>query len=278
MVPSNLRFEFGRNWRRFLSSLSDERVAAATAALKGMLDVETLSGLSFLDIGSGSGLSSLAAVLLKAERVHSFDSDPESVAATRELKRVVCPAAEHWTIGAGNVLDSEWLRSLGQWDVVYSWGVLHHTGDMWRALANVAPLVGANGRLFVSIYNEQELWSPWWRRVKRLYNRSVAGKWLVCATFFPTFVVRGVVKDLLTGRSPMTRYRGYHSTARGMSLFHDWIDWLGGYPFEVAKPERVFDFYAARGFRLERMKTCGGRLGCNEFVFRAPATPGPPST
>src|SRR5436309_8018420 len=172
-VRSDDRFEFGRNWRRFLSTVDDQRVAAAVEALKGMLGVETLSGRSFLDIGSGSGLSSLAAVLLKADRVHSFDYDPESVAATRELKRIVCPEVDHWTIETGNVLDSEWLRSLGQWDVVYSWGVLHHTGDMWRALANVVPLVRADGTLFVSIYNEQELWSTWWRGVKRVYNRSV---------------------------------------------------------------------------------------------------------
>jgi len=186
----------------------------------------------------------------------------------------VCPEVDHWTIETGNVLDSEWLRSLGQWDVVYSWGVLHHTGDMWRALANVVPLVRADGTLFVSIYNEQELWSTWWRGVKRVYNRSVVGKWLVCATFVPAFVVRGAMKDMLVGRDPMKRYHEYHRTARGMSLLYDWIDWLGGYPFEVAKPEKIFDFYAARGFLLQRLKTCGGRLGCNEFVFRAPSTSG----
>lgn len=275
VVSSDLRFEFGRNWRRFLSTLNDERIAAAMTALKEMLGVETLSGHSFLDIGSGSGLSSLAAVLLKAERVHSFDYDPESVAVTMELKRLMCPAAEHWTIETGSVLDSEWLLSLGQWDIVYSWGVLHHTGAMWRALENVVPLVRTNGVLFVSIYNEQELWSTWWRGVKRLYNRNVLGRWLSCAIFIPAFVVRGAVKDLLTGRDPMTRYCNYHNGARGMSLFRDWIDWLGGYPFEVAKPERIFEFYAARGFCLERLKTCGGRLGCNEFVFRAAGRPGP---
>lgn len=52
-----------------------------------------------------------------------------------------------------------------------------------------------------------------------------------------------------------------------MSHWHDWIDWVGGYPFEVAKPELIFDFYRDRGFTLHNMTTCGGGGGCNEFVF-----------
>jgi len=60
---------------------------------------------------------------------------------------------------------------------------------------------------------------------------------------------------------------------RGMSAWHDLLDWLGGYPFEVSRPEEVFDFYRKRGFTLERLTTAGGRLGCNEFVFRRTAGP-----
>lgn len=55
-----------------------------------------------------------------------------------------------------------------------------------------------------------------------------------------------------------------------MSLMHDLIDWVGGYPFEVAKPEEIFDFYHARGFVLQRLYTCGGGIGCNQFVFERP--------
>jgi 2-polyprenyl-6-hydroxyphenyl methylase/3-demethylubiquinone-9 3-methyltransferase len=46
------------------------------------------------------------------------------------------------------------------------------------------------------------------------------------------------------------------------------VDWVGGYPFEFAKPEEIIDFYRARGFTLERMKPGPGSYGCNEFVFR----------
>ncbi len=52
-----------------------------------------------------------------------------------------------------------------------------------------------------------------------------------------------------------------------MSYFTDLLDWLGGYPFEVARPEDIFDFFRARGFEMVKLRTVGGGLGNNEFVF-----------
>src|SRR5262245_15088587 len=263
------RFGFGENWRRFLEKLNEERIVAATHSLQSLLGDRSLAGKTFLDLGSGSGLSSLVAVRLGASRVHSFDYDPKSVASTRELKRRFSPEAEHWTIESGSVLDRAYLESLATWDVVYSWGVLHHTGAMWKALDNVAPLVGPGGILYIAIYNDQGPTSVLWRRVKSFYNRGPLAKWMTLSTFIPYFVLRGLGGDVLRGRDPTRRYREYQRN-RGMSLVHDWIDWLGGFPFEVAKPESVLEFYRSRGFQLERLKTCGGSLGCNEFVFSRP--------
>ena len=265
-VSAGERFEFGKNWARYLELLDETRIAKAVASLRAMLGTGDLSGCSFLDLGSGSGLFSLAACRLGA-RVHSVDYDPQSVACTREVKRRYAAAEPRWTIEQGSALDRAYLARQGAFDVVYSWGVLHHTGRMWEALENAAPLVAPGGRLFLSIYNDQGIVSRRWTAAKRAYNRlprplRFLVSWpLFLRTWGPTFV-----RDALKGR-PLASWRGYIER-RGMSLWRDWVDWIGGYPFEVARPEQIFDFYRQRGFTLERLKTCGGSLGCNEFVFR----------
>jgi 2-polyprenyl-3-methyl-5-hydroxy-6-metoxy-1,4-benzoquinol methylase len=259
------RFGFGDNWTRFLSVLNDDRVEEAKSSLRRMLNVETLAGKTFLDVGSGSGLFSLAARLLGA-RVHSFDFDPQSVACTAELKRRYFPGDDAWVVESGSVLDADYLSRLGQFDVVYSWGVLHHTGRMWEALDNVVPLVKDTGTLFISIYNNQGGASRRWKSLKRIYNKhAVLRRPLAIYTLVRQWTLT-VIRDGRHGH-PLTSWKNYQ-TARGMSAWHDVVDWIGGYPFEVAKPEEIFEFYHSRGFDLERLKTCAGGLGCNEFVFR----------
>ena len=162
------RFEFGKNWSRFLILLDEPRIVRAEQSLKQMLEIDNLEGRSFLDIGSGSGLFSLAARRLGA-RVHSFDYDPHSVACTKELRRRYFNNDPDWRIEEGSALDFDYVRSLGVFDVVYSWGVLHHTGAMWTALDNAQLAVAAGGKLFVAIYNDLGSRSRRWRWIKRTY-------------------------------------------------------------------------------------------------------------
>jgi 2-polyprenyl-3-methyl-5-hydroxy-6-metoxy-1,4-benzoquinol methylase len=169
-VDTGKRFRFGENWSRFLGVLNDDRIRQAEASLCEVLGC-SMSGKSFADVGSGSGLFSLAARRLGA-RVHSFDYDRQSVACTLELKRRYFAEDPLWTVEQGSVLDVEYLSSLGNFEVVYSWGVLHHTGSMWQALENVAQLVRDGGTLFVAIYNDQGKLSRHWRKIKRFCNNS----------------------------------------------------------------------------------------------------------
>ena len=260
------RFGFGKNWARFLSVVTEEHIAAAEGSLRRLLQVEDLKGKRFLDIGSGSGLFSLAARRLGAT-VHSFDFDPQSVACARELKRRFFNGDPSWSIEQGSVLDAEYIRSLGQFDVVYSWGVLHHTGAMWAALEHAALPVAPGGQLFIAIYNDQGGASRRWRAVKKLYCSSPLGRAVVCGVAIPWFIGRQFAIDCLKGNNPATIYRQY-KRRRGMSPLHDWLDWLGGYPFEVAKPEVIFAFYRDKNFDLTNLTTKGALAGCNEFVFR----------
>ena len=274
-VAAGERFEFGENWQRFLSVLNDDRIRRAERSLCEMLELDSLDGKTFLDIGSGSGLFSLAARRLGAT-VHSFDYDPQSVSCTRELKSRYFSDDAKWQIEQASVLDDKYLATLGQWDVVYSWGVLHHTGAMWPALRNVAPLVRNDGRLFIAIYNDQGTWSRRWRLLKRTYNKLPGSlKPLFATLVMGPRELQFLVLATLKGRPSIyfDNIRNYaEQSTRGMSYVHDLKDWIGGYPFEVAKPEEIFSFFRDRGFVLDKLTTCAGGLGCNEFVFsRNPA-------
>ncbi len=213
-----------------------------------------------------AALFSLAARRMGADVV-SFDYDPQSVACTA-VRRRFFPNDDHWHVKNGSILDRRYVTALGTFDVVYAWGVLHHTGAMREALSNVADLVHSGGLLFTAIYNDQDTRSIHWRRVKRLYCSSVTGRLVVCAIFVPYLALLGLRSDIRAGRNPLMAYRGSAGNARGMSRVYDWFDWLGGYPFEVARPEEIFDFFRRRGFSLQRLTTQGGGEGCNQFVFR----------
>lgn len=266
-VEAGERFEFGKNWARFLSRLDELQIESAMLSLQRMLEVGDLRGRSFLDVGSGSGLFSLAARRLGA-RVHSFDYDSYSVGCTQELRRRYFPDDPLWAVEEGSVLDRVYLNSLGRFDVLYSWGVLHHTGAMWQALDNVAPLVNPGGLLFIAIYNDQGAWSRRWKAVKKLYNRTPRPlRFMISGPAFLKEYWRPIIKDFLRFQ-PFNAIRNYEGKRRGMTAWRDLIDWVGGYPFEVATPGDLFDFYRVRGFQLQKLTTCGGSLGCNELVFK----------
>ncbi|HMM80321.1 MAG TPA: class I SAM-dependent methyltransferase [Pyrinomonadaceae bacterium] len=267
-VAAGERFEFGKNWAAFLSVLDEERIETAVASLRKMLECETLAGKRFLDIGSGSGLFSLAARRLGAEVV-SFDFDTNSVACTRELKKRYFASDANWRIEQGSALDADYIASLGKFDVVYSWGVLHHTGEMWRALENAVIPTRAGGKLFVALYNDTGSQASRWHWIKKTYCRlpRILKTPFAVAVSLPEEAKR--FASALVRLKPMeyihswTRYK----TGRGMNRWHDIIDWVGGFPYEYASVDAVFEFYKARGFTLTKVVSGGVGLGCNEFVF-----------
>ncbi len=170
-----LRFGFGRNWSDFVDrSFSEQRLEQAQQHLLHFLKLPNLAGKTFLDIGCGSGLHSLAAMRSGAARIISFDYDPHSVAATQKLRQFVGQPA-NWTVSQGSVLDPEFIQSLPQADIVYSWGVLHHTGAMWNAIENAATRVARDGVFYIALYTTDVYNDPspeYWLDIKRRYNRS----------------------------------------------------------------------------------------------------------
>lgn len=264
------RFAFGKNWQSFRRlALDEHRVADARRCLVELTG--PLAGASFLDVGSGSGLMSLAAVREGASRVVSFDVDPDSVACTTAVRDAAAPEQRaRWEVVSGSVLDEAFVAGLGGFDVVYAWGVLHHTGDMWRAIASAATAARKPGARFaLAIYNQVRgelgtLSSESWHAIKRAYVR---GGPLRRRAMLGAFLAWRLSIPLTKGKNPLRDVREYRSV-RGMSYFHDAVDWLGGYPYEFAPAERIESFVSARGFETARAAPAPfGGWGNNEFLF-----------
>jgi SAM-dependent methyltransferase len=271
-------YEFGKNWRSYVEHhLDDARLAEAGRSLSTFLKVDSLAGRSFLDVGCGSGLFSLAAHHLGAAPVVSVDVDADSVGCTLKL-RSSAGNPESWKVLQGSILDKEFTRGLGEFDIVYSWGVLHHTGDMWNAIASAAARVRPEGLLYIAIYNRADgigLYSDGrlgssrtWERAKRLYNRLPS--WTRPVVDYSA-AAGMIAAYIATGKNPVTQIK-QHKGLRGMSWMVDIRDWLGGYPYEYASVGEVFGFVHERfGYTLENL-TSTNSLRCNEYLFRRSAT------
>ena len=251
------RFSFGKNWKNFSASINDRKIESAKRAICDFLKVSNLSDKSFLDIGSGSGLSSLAAWKLGA-KVTSFDYDTDSVECTKLLQQKHSCDVDKWVVHQGSVLDRNFLNKLGKYDIVYSWGVLHHTGNMNASLNNVLLPMKNGGLLYIAIYNDQGWLSNYWLMIKKLDNINVLFKVILIFIYLPYFVI---------GRKLINAIRR-KKNVRGMNYWHDMLDWLGGYPFEVATTEKIIEFFTERNCTLIKVNDCGRKMGCNEFLFQ----------
>lgn len=268
-VPTDdVRFAFGDNWRAFLGGLNENRIIEAEKSLQALLGRERLDGLTMLDIGSGSGLFSLAARRLGA-RVRSFDYDVNSVSCTAELRSLFFPDDVNWTVEQGSILDMEYIAGLGTFDIVYSWGVLHHTGRMYDAIRNAATRVKSNGIFVFALYRKTRL-CGFWALEKRWYSAAPSAAQLFAVAVFIGLMRLGF---LLTGRS-FKAYVANYASLRGMNYIYDVRDWLGGYPYESISPTEVENLMGELGFAWVRSFTRPYSTGffgsgCDEYVYRA---------
>ena len=255
----HVTFSFGENWQQFLASVDHHALVSAKADLDSWLGEDTVEGKSVLDVGSGSGLHSLAFHLSGAANVVSFDYDERSVKATRSLWNQA-ERPSNWTVCRGSVLDGAFVRSLGSFDIVYAWGVLHHTGDMWAAVRNASVAVREGGLYWLALYQKGPRYEQDLRR-KRRYN---SGPRWVQRLMEAELIARTMAYRARHGRNPL---RWNHMTSRGMNVYHDIVDWLGGLPYEVASADEVVATCRTLGFELLRSQEAR-EGGCSVYLFR----------
>jgi 2-polyprenyl-6-hydroxyphenyl methylase/3-demethylubiquinone-9 3-methyltransferase len=257
-----ITFSFGENWEDFLTGVSKDDFESARQDIVHWIGPESVAGKRVVDVGSGSGIHSLAFSELGAAEIHSLDNDPNSVNATKSLWQVA-GEPDHWTVEHASILDESRVQSLGQFDLVYSWGVLHHTGSMWQAIENTYLLVAPGGTLWLSIYQkgpryESDL------ALKRRYNASSRlGKRYLEARRIAWYMLR----RLRHGKNPF----GWNERlGRGMNVYNDIVDWLGGLPYETATEDEMVRHAREHGFVLERAQV-KGEGSCSIYVFSLPA-------
>jgi SAM-dependent methyltransferase len=238
--------------------MDEERIDEAMQSLKKLFGEDRLANKSFLDIGSGSGLFSIAAARLGARPVLGLDVDPLSVDTSQQnaaqwLKDLSWTSFRH-----RSVLDTQQMNSLGLFDIVYSWGVLHHTGNMKLALQNAGQRVSPGGTLMIAIYNRH--WSSSaWKLIKWLYNRvGTIGQKLLIGILLPVIFL---AKWLVMFKNPLRMQRG-------MDFMHNIVDWVGGYPYEYASIKEMTAILEKNGFKLIDVFPAKVPTGCNEFVCR----------
>ena len=264
-MSDRVTFSFGENWQKYLDAMPASAIERTTNYVNDWLG--ELDGLSFVDIGSGSGLNATVAAELGAKNVVTFDVDPNSVEATERM-RVRSGRGDIWTNGPGSILDDQFVASLGKFDVVSSWGVLHHTGDVWHAIDNASRLVAPGGRLWIALYNRTYA-TRRSLRTKRLYNRVPIP---IKALWRGAYASAKYAKSLLRGEfRPWARYHD----ERGMDWWRDIEDWLGGLPYEPVGPGEVIALLRTRGLELERLEDALGEGRNNVYLFRSVSSAAP---
>lgn len=250
-------FDFGQNWQDYSTQFLDEtRLQNAVESLKKILGRGDLCGLTFLDVGCGTGLFSIAASLLGAKKVVGVDVNPKCVAvSTQNAKRFTHPNSSlHFAVVSA--LDQTAMLSLGHFDIVYAWGSLHHSGHMVEAIRNTSHCVAAKGIFVVAIYNK-DVTSPVWWWIKKIYNRLPSFLKVVANYFFVPVIY--LAKLLVTRKNPLNK-------ERGMSFYIDVVDWIGGYPYEYASCAEMEAMMSALDFHVVKTVPATTPIGCNEFV------------
>ena len=263
---------FGKIFKKFYTqNRFDSNYDVAKQELLEFIPGSTLKNKRFLDAGSGIGLYSLVASELEPSQIVSFDYDLEMVSMTNQIKKLAKNKVP-WDVFHGSITDYEFLKTLEHFDYIYCWGVVHHTGEMWKSIENIIKLVKNDGYIYFGIYNDASAFGFWddrrfgssqmWRSIKKFLHHSppfIKSSVLLFSKFFYWLISN---TEFIFGK-----YKFKDFKERGMDSSLSIEDWLFGYPYEYASIDEVFLFMKSNGFVLEKIKSNLG-LRTNHYLFR----------
>lgn len=259
MTANKVTFSFGENWKDFVTVVDELDIVSARQNISEWIPSSNVENKKVIDIGCGSGIHSYCFHKLKASELLSIDVDKSSVDATNELKETAGNPS-NWKVQNASILNKDFLRRVDTFDIVYSWGVLHHTGDMWKAIENAANIVRPGGLFWISLYVKGPRYEKDLATKQRYNNLGKGGK----KVFILTKIIKIMWKRIKKMQNPLT---WNEKVGRGMHKYHDIIDWFGGLPYEVASVDEVVSFLTAEDFKLMRLEETKER-SCNIYLFK----------
>ncbi len=255
-LSSDGSFTFGRNWLDYVRSrvtadVVQSHVHDLSKIYKSIgLDI---AGKSVIDVGCGSGLSSLSFALMNPKKLLSIDIDHDSVGATA-ICRSMLPThhKSDWNIEQKSVFELN--HDDGVFDLVYSWGVLHHTGDVWSAVKRCQSILAPGGYLHLALYRSGDRYTEHIRQKTSFMVMSRDEK------------VR-VLYDYLNALFISKGASVFDFDERGMNRFHDALDWFGGFPYEVVDPEVLGQYLQSCSIRQLYFREAN-QGGCFVYIGR----------
>lgn len=257
-------FSFGQNWLEYNQNwLTEEKLNQAKEHFDKLCGGIDFTNKKFLDVGFGQGLTLFLASQKQAQ-CQGIDIDPKNITAFEVAKKKLGSVEKNLApiqVQVASILDAQFVTQNHEaFDIVYAWGSLHHTGQMYPALKNCLSLLKPGGYFVCAIYNRH--WSSGtWHWIKKNYNRSPHWlKKLAIGLLIPPIFL---AKWLVTFKNPL-------KMKRGMSFYYDVIDWVGGYPYEYASAEEMFAFFKKNSLKKIRWQKANVPTGCHEYVFQKP--------